>query len=374
MVLLHFARWLRVHRPEMRIDVLALMGGALENDLRQVADRYVDLTVPPIVKRSIPVRAIHKAQRMLGFRRTPTAAEVKEGILRSLAGSGIDAIHANSLASIPVGARIKELAGGGPFLIAHVHELELALRQYLPNFSSYMPVIDHILAASELVRANLIEQWAVPPERVEVQYEFTSIAEKGTRHRDPGQVFRVGASGTVNLRKGYDVFIQVARWVRDNSPETRMEFTWVGRAGKLEQNLIALDLKKSGLLGMVHFVGEMEDPSASFNAFDVFLLTSREDPFPLVAIEMGLLGKPMICFEGATGTLEVLRDGGGRIVPYLNVEAMGRALVDYFNGGDMRQADGATSRVLFARFTPDVQCPLMIDRIDRAMARKQFRA
>lgn len=371
MVVLHFARWLRAHRPEIRIDVLALRGGALESDLRQVADHYMEWTVPPFVSRGILVRALHKAQRMLGLRHAPTAAEIKDGILRSLAGSGVDTIHANSLASIPVGARVKELAGGAPFLIGHVHELELVLRQYLPDLPAYLPVIDHVLAASELVRSNLVEHWAVPAERVEVQYEFASIAALSAPHPDHERVFRVGGAGTVNLRKGYDLFIQVARWVRDNSPRTRMEFTWVGRAGKPEESLIDLDLKKSGLHGMVRFVGEMVDPSSTYNAFDVFLLTSREDPFPLVAIEMGLLGKPMICFEGATGTSEVLCEGGGRIVPYMNVEAMGRALVDYFNAQDMRHADGARGRILFARFTPDVQCPLLMDRIERAMASRR---
>lgn len=59
-------------------------------------------------------------------------------------------------------------------------------------------------------------------------------------------------------------------------------------------------------------------------------MTSREDPFPLVSIEVGLLGKPIISFEKAVGTNEILQDAGGFIVPYLSIEDMAQKALLYY--------------------------------------------
>ena len=72
----------------------------------------------------------------------------------------------------------------------------------------------------------------------------------------------------------------------------------------------------------VHFVGELENPHPLLNACDLFCLPSREDPFPLVMLEAGALGKPMVCFDGAGGAKEFAARGAGIVVPYLDVPAM----------------------------------------------------
>lgn len=377
MVVLHYARWLRVHRPGVRIDILSLTkGGGLKEAFKEVADHYFEWAVPPMPPKGMARRVVDRSLYELGLRHVPSSAEVKDGILREIAARGHDVIHANSLASIPVGRRVKALQANGPVLVAHVHELEMVLRQVLPELRDLLPSIDVTLAASQLVRENLVTRWGFDQEKVKVQYECADIrrADGGGSSRGQGAVFHVGASGTVNLRKGYDLFIQVARWIRSNHPGLPMKFTWVGRMGANEKLLVEHDIEHAGLVDMVEFVGELSDPGSTYDDFDLFVLPSREDPFPLVCIEAGLLGKPIICFQGATGTAEVLREGGGRIVPYLDVEAMGRSIVEYAKDPALVGRDGSRNRAQFAQFTPVIQCPLMQAHIDRALELDQGRA
>jgi len=371
LVVLHFARWLRVHRPEVGVDVLAVKGGALAAEFSEVADTYSELVMPPLPQLGLMRRAVNKAMRMAGLARIPSASEWKDQLLQELSTRGYDVIHANSLASIPVGARIKEMAGGRPLLIAHIHELEMVIRQLLPDLPVQLMNVDRVWAGSGLVGEGLLNTWNVPSGKVDVQYPCAIVKNTGTvdLHEQHAGLHVVGL-GSVVLRKGYDLFIQVAAWVRRHHPDLSVRFTWGGPVAEYDRPLIDHDIAKAGLSGHVQFIGGQSDPAPLYAATDIFLLPSREDPFPLVCIEVGAMGKPIVCFEGATGTAEVLRNGGGRIVPYLSVEAMGQAVVDYARDAARRKADGDLNRTQFAKFGPDVQCPLMLQRIEEALKRK----
>jgi hypothetical protein len=61
-------------------------------------------------------------------------------------------------------------------------------------------------------------------------------------------------------------------------------------------------------------------------------------------------------------------------VPYLDIEAMGQAVVDYALDAARRKADGDLNRAQFAKFGPEQQCPLMLQRIDEALKRKAAQA
>jgi hypothetical protein len=106
MVVLHFARWLREHRPAVAVDVLAVKGGELAAEFRSAADTYWELNVAP-PQRGLAVRAIRKGMRMVGLLRAPSAAEVRDRILQEIAAHNYDAVLANSLASIPLAVQLK---------------------------------------------------------------------------------------------------------------------------------------------------------------------------------------------------------------------------------------------------------------------------
>ncbi|MBC7762671.1 MAG: glycosyltransferase [Candidatus Saccharibacteria bacterium] len=53
-------------------------------------------------------------------------------------------------------------------------------------------------------------------------------------------------------------------------------------------------------------------------------MTSREDPFPSVVLEAMDAEVPVIAFQDATGTQELLERGAGALVESFDVSAMAR--------------------------------------------------
>src|SRR5262249_45137938 len=87
------------------------------------------------------------------------------------------------------------------------------------------------------------------------------------------------------------------------------------------------DINVLGLQRYVHFLGEKTNPLDYFAACDLFVLMSREDPFPLVMLEAASMGRPILCFEGSGGATEFVENDCGFAVPYLDIEAMASKLL-----------------------------------------------
>ena len=83
----------------------------------------------------------------------------------------------------------------------------------------------------------------------------------------------------------------------------------------------------AGVSDCLQFTGQVDNHLKYLAMFDAFALTSREDPFPLVALDAASLGKPVLCFAGAGGTPELIGEGSDCVVPYLNVSAMADILL-----------------------------------------------
>lgn len=136
----------------------------------------------------------------------------------------------------------------------------------------------------------------------------------------------------------------------------------IGNFGN-DEHIIKADIKKMGLEDIVEFVGEQANPVTFYNNFDVLLLTSREDPFPLVCIEVAHLEKPIICFNKASGTTEIIKKGGGFVVPYLDVSAMAEKIMWYYSNPDKVITDGEKAKELFSGFTAHKMIPLLYEQI-----------
>jgi hypothetical protein len=163
----------------------------------------------------------------------------------------------------------------------------------------------------------------------------------------PKDAFIVLACGTIDLRKGVDLFVGVAQAVlrQTNDP---IHFVWLGADVSDLACWIKRDLAVLGLAERVHLVGGREAPAPFFQAADIFVLTSREDPFPCVVHEAMVAGTPVVAFEGAGGAPEALAEGCGITVGYRDVEAMAEAILRLRRDPEAaaRIAESAKARVL----------------------------
>ena len=113
---------------------------------------------------------------------------------------------------------------------------------------------------------------------------------------------------------------KLAREVCQQRP--RAFFVWVGGGPALELAQFEHDARLAGLGDRIRFTGAVTDAADYLAAADVFALTSRQDSYPLTALEAAALQKPIVCFAGAGGMPEFVEEDCGFVVPYLDATAM----------------------------------------------------
>ena len=126
-------------------------------------------------------------------------------------------------------------------------------------------------------------------------------------------------------------------------PDADIHCVWVGGGSgwdDFERARLEFDAKKSGASDRIHFVGEQSNPWPFYESFDVFVLTSRADPFPLVTLEAASIGRPIVCFADAGGIPEFVAGGGGFAVPYLGLEEMTNRVIELYDDPDLRRSLG----------------------------------
>ncbi|WP_426060746.1 glycosyltransferase family 4 protein [Hymenobacter sp. B1770] len=314
---LHLINWIKANTTH-DIVVVMLWGGELEAEFAKVA--RVHVLDKGKVPKTISERALAKLNRITQYER--------KQIFKKIAASNPVAIFGNSAMSLPLSVELKVLLKVP--LVFNVHELENTFFFFSKdNFARDSAHIDYLIPGSFAVKEYMESFCLTPKERIGVVYDFIESEPQGNTtaeeirrlHQIPATARVVGAIGSLVWRKGADIFVQVARTILETAPDTY--FIWVGGSpDSYQYKEMARDVRLMGLSHRVLFVGGKSDLRGYYEAFDVFLLTSREDPFPLVCLEAGLAGTPTVCFADAGGMPEFVRDDAGAVVPYLDVAQM----------------------------------------------------
>ncbi|RYG63643.1 glycosyltransferase, partial [bacterium] len=153
----------------------------------------------------------------------------------------------------------------------------------------------------------------------------------------PEDAFLVGGCGTMEWRKGSDWWAYLASQTRG------AHFVWLGGQKNSFSRQIDFDLRRLNPGHQVHFMTPTTNPAPFFAGLDAFALTSREDPFPLVAIEAAAQSVPVLCFERAGGMVELVGDDAGYVAPYGDVTAMAREIEGWIEKPERRQQLGAVA-------------------------------
>ncbi len=341
-VLLHLLRYLGKHH-NYRFTIVLYRTGELEGEFRQLGETHV--WQPEEHPAGGQYGFFNKIRDRLGTRRQ------RKNLLNSISAHSFDAVYVNTTLAARI---VPDLV---PYLacpvICHVHELETVLQTYcrLDRFKQAEPHITQYIACAEAVKSNLIANGHVDPQkRVDVVYECISV--ENTKHAlrsaaavrqeldIPEDAFVVGGSGLVEWRKGADLFVMVAHRLRLTHQLENTCFVWVGHLGEHDRVKLTCELKNAGLENRVIFTGQKSNPQDYYQTFDVFTLTSREDPFPLVVLEAAGLGKPILCFERAGGIPEFIAGGGGISVAYADTNAMAAQIVSLRENPERLQALG----------------------------------
>jgi glycosyltransferase involved in cell wall biosynthesis len=151
--------------------------------------------------------------------------------------------------------------------------------------------------------------------------------------------------GFGDLRKGFDLFIQTWRILREQHPG--IQFAWVGRLDPQLAAWLESEIADATETGTFHVVDFTEQIGAYYSAADAFVLTSREDPYPTVVLEALGAGVPVAAFDRTGGIPEMLSTHDmGLVVPYCDVTSMAAALWQLLAVDRITDAERAARRRL----------------------------
>ena len=365
-LLLNLMRWLKQH-TSWEMKILLGWGGELSGEFATLADPF---TLPPATAPSPPPPP---TRNWFGRRRpVPPSPPPPEPESFSL-------VYSNTATN---GAALETLGGRQP-VISHVHELETTIRIYgEANFDSVRRHTTRYIACADAVKRDLTTHWPIAPQDVDVIHEFVHLpplmdasAKAAMRYRIrselgiPQDAFVVGGSGHAAWRKSPDLFIALARAIKKRRPSPDMHFLWVGALlDAFPLPALERDLRGLGLEGQVHFIGARPNPLDYFQAFDLFAMVSREDPFPLVCLEVASLGTPLVCFATAGGIPELVEGDCGFVLPYLDVDAMAEAVLMLSQCDQLRTKQGQCAEAKVRdRYDINIAAPRILDVIERLL-------
>lgn len=268
----------------------------------------------------------------------------------------VEVIYVNTAVESRIRAALKPLDLP---VVTHVHELERELLTTVGR-DGIRKVIDEsdvLIAVSGAVRKMLIAHGADGARVADVQPPIgdggpVSESERNAARRavlgvDDGTFVVVGC-GKPSWRKGTDAFLRVAQRVVGTAPaNTKVVFRWIG--GTLPNSALSTlseDIACLGLHDRVAVIPHRPDVDALLAAADVFISTSREDPNPLVVLEAAATGCPVVCFRSAGGAEELADAGGGKVVPYLDANAMADAVLALIESPTERERLGNKARMI----------------------------
>ena len=360
--LLHFLRWFKGNgnRP---FSVLLGSGGELVADFEELAPTW-SLDGSRWGPTTLWTQLLNKA-RLGAWARRAEAADTKDFADKCSPAL----VYANSIAS----ARTIEILAPEVPVLTHVHELESYFQIYAgPALARLLGQTRCFIACSAAVRNYLVGGRGLEAERVETVYESILVGKiRGDRTRQqvfeelrmPNNAVLVMGIGTPGWRKGTDLFIHLARTVCQQ--RDLVYFAWMGGSTFDFEH----DVRNCGLTEKMRFISASPKPSDYLAAADVFVLTSREDPYPLVCLEAAALEKPIVCFASAGGAPEFVEEDCGFVVPYLDMMAMANRVVSLIDSGDCRLTMGmAARRKVVQRHDISRAAPHIRDIIERIIA------
>jgi glycosyltransferase involved in cell wall biosynthesis len=222
------------------------------------------------------------------------------------------------------------------------------------------------LAASDGVLRALVEECGIDPGRIAVIHEFIPeqrindvIGLRAEAPRDDTLV--VGGAGYPDWRKGITFWLLMAAELRRSLGRT-VRFVWVGAPEwpdprSFEGIKFRRMVQLMGLDDVVEIIPSTPRPLEHFARFDIFAMTSWEDPCPLVVLENMGIGTPVVCFAGGGGAPEVLGDTGV-IIPDFNPQSMARAIAELAaNPAEMARLGALARRRMLTNYTDRVQVP-----------------
>jgi len=278
-----------------------------------------------------------------------------------------DVIYINSVAGLLAARRLA--LPQAPTLL-HVHELDHVLAPFMehsPELLRDLPT--RYVAVSEAVADALTQRFGIDPAKVSVVPAFIDTPQtlpEPVPRRDAR--FVIGGAGVINWCKGAQLWLLMAAEVKRLLGAENVRFVWVGVPDNEEGWQFGEMARKLFLTADIEFLPFTRTPSAYYQQFDVFALTSWEETASLALLENMLLERAVVCFAGTGGPREFAGEAGV-VVEHFSPTDMAQAIVSLCRDPERRAALGVAARQrVLDNFTADIQAPHILAEIRRLTA------
>lgn len=330
-LLIHFLKSFKRRNPNAEIDVIVGLTGPLIKEFESVGNVLVLKT-----RRKLPRTLIERGVSFFKRKvfRFSTTLHVSDSTLKRFTRKRYDLIFSNTITN---GLILNKIQPTSSPVVTYVHELENSIKTFTtPKALAYtLRYSSHFLVPSNAVKENLKKNHKVADSKLSILPYYIPNEQISKAKIDAIKLklnsknkFIIGSIGTSDWRKGIDLFIVVALLIKRKRSEFPVKFLWVGVIkDDISYSRILHDIEKAGLKEDVILIESVENATDFLASMDVFLLPSREDPYPLVVLEAAMLAKPIVCFNKSGGAPEFLAEGNGITVPYLDLVSMSEEII-----------------------------------------------
>ena len=215
-------------------------------------------------------------------------------------------------------------------IIRHLHGRILEPQGLAPvNFSARG--LDAAVAVSQAVADRVIEG------RAHVIYSGLAVSGGPPAPHPARNEIVVGTAGRLVELKGIEYLIRAVAALRNQFPALRVEIAGSGP----EREKLEKEVGRAGLADRIKFLGWINDLSTVIPRWDVFVMPSLEEGFPIAALDAMAAGLPVLA-TSVGGVPELIEDGKtGWLVPPRDVEALAARLRVLLGDSELRANMGA---------------------------------
>ena len=245
-------------------------------------------------------------------------------VKRALQKASPDAIPAFALVNSVVSAPLLEpLRGEGIACLSLVHEFVTYIKP-LDVFSEVGLWSSRVVCSTPLTWSDVLRHCnhltgvplaVLPQGRCQlpksgttsnkVEQQTIDATEEFLRQL-PKQTLLVVGAGAVQPRKGVDLFIAAAQQIQKLKGDCKICFAWIGSGYDPDHDFnvsawLKDQIMRSGLDNDLFMLPASPNYSELIHRSNLFIVSSRLDPLPNVAIDAMLEGTPVLCFAEACG-------------------------------------------------------------------------
>ena len=200
---------------------------------------------------------------------------------------------------------------------------------------------DKIIAVSEGIKANLIEEFNITPRCIEVLRNpidlnrISELCKLPLEHNFFQEKVPIICSvGRLVPQKGFDILLKAFRNI---TLEMDARLVILGDGPEMESlSRLANDL---AIEEKVSLAGFQNNPYKFMYKADIFVLSSRYEGLPVVILEAMACGAPVVSTDCKSGPREILQNGKfGILIPSNDINALSTAIVGLLKDKTLRES------------------------------------